>query len=348
MEQISSNEKERIAQFIKDNELDYQIVDNDINKFHVVAHDGFKFFPFNYNEQKLLMTLDPDKKDQFGAPSYNAYTYTQYENLTKFLEFISHYDKSLNKVYWYNIPADDLSYDTQSYNPEWFNDFIKEGFVIDEAVHYKYLSYTNNSYRPKLRSPFNTLHEVSPINSMTYETVNKLNFEIHPVTTKEEKETYLVKLLSNNDEVLKEYINWVVVSRKGLRLFLETLFVDMKRFKVNEGSTISELEERLDLEIEDKDWVKSKTIDMHSYTDKDGSFTIIITTDLPYIDENSDDFYDMVEDYVLNTGIPMVTELMSRFCKKYDYTLIDIEPQDNDSVDRGDSEVYYQVKIGNI
>lgn len=135
-------------------------------------------------------------------------------------------------------------------------------------------------------------------------------------------------------------------------LLIYTAMKYLKQFEsfnsVNE-SVITELEERFDLEIEDKDWIKSKIIDVHSHLEfDDGTLLIIITTDLPYIDEDSDDFYDEVEEYVLNTGLPMVTDLMSKFCKKYDYTLIDVEPQDNDSVDRGDLEIYYEVKIGNI
>ena len=40
---INTSDKERIISFIKENDLDYKVVDNGITRFHVVAEDGIKF-----------------------------------------------------------------------------------------------------------------------------------------------------------------------------------------------------------------------------------------------------------------------------------------------------------------
>ncbi len=232
MNQISDKDKQRVLEFIKLNDLDYNIVDNSINKFHLSAYDGFKFFLFEFENKKVVMSLDPTKKDSSGGPASNAYSYSYYETLTQLLEAVSHYDKSLEKCYWQCVLSDDFSYDTANYNSEWLNDFISDGYVVEESNHYNYLVYENSSYKPLLRSPFNTLHEVSTINQKTYDRIEKLYFEIHPINTM--TETYLFKLLCNNENTLKEYINYIVKSKKGLRLFIESVFNDMSLYKVSE------------------------------------------------------------------------------------------------------------------
>jgi hypothetical protein len=230
MNQISDKDKQRVLEFIKTNELDYNIVDNDINKFHLLAHDGFQFFLFEFEDKKIIMSLDPNKRDNSGGPAYDAYSYAYYETLTQLLEAISHYDKSLSKCYWQCVMSDDFGYNAENYNAEWLNEFVNEGFAVEEATHYNYITYENSSYKPLLRSPFNTLHEVSPINHKSYDRIEKLYFEIHPIDTA--NETYLFKLLCNNESVFKEYINYIVTTKKGLKLFIETVFNDMKPYRV--------------------------------------------------------------------------------------------------------------------
>ena len=45
------------------------------------------------------------------------------------------------------------------------------------------------------------------------------------------RESYLVKISFNDEPVLKEWINYKVIRKKGLRLFLNTLFEEMDKFK---------------------------------------------------------------------------------------------------------------------
>ena len=81
-------------------------------------------------------------------------------------------------------------------------------------------------------SPFNTLHEVSAFNNLQLEKIDKLYFEVHPISCVKKRESYLVKLLCNNDNTFKEYINYKVYKEKGLKLMLNTLFNDMEKYKL--------------------------------------------------------------------------------------------------------------------
>ena len=83
-----------------------------------------------------------------------------------------------------------------------------------------------------MKSPYNTIHEVSPINQETYAVVEKLYFEIHPISCLEKRESYLLKLLINNEEVFKEYVNYIVLSKKGLKLLIENIFNSVEKFKI--------------------------------------------------------------------------------------------------------------------
>lgn len=61
-----------------------------------------------------------------------------------------------------------------------------------------------------------------------YTKVDKLYFEIHPISCQPGNESYLVKLLCNNEEVLKEFINYIVSRKKGLKLLIKTIFDEIK------------------------------------------------------------------------------------------------------------------------
>jgi hypothetical protein len=120
----------------------------------------------------------------------------------------------------------------EQYNEDWWDDFVIPGKNLQERQDFNYITYENYDYRPMLKSPTNTLHEVSPINELTLTEVEKLYFEIHPVSCQENNERYIFKLLCNNDKIFKEYINYLVFKKKGVRLLVEQLFKDMEQFKV--------------------------------------------------------------------------------------------------------------------
>jgi hypothetical protein len=64
------------------------------------------------------------------------------------------------------------------------------------------------------------------------EKIDKLYFEIHPVSTLEGRESYMLKILCNNEEIMKEYVTYRVIKRKGLRLLMESIFSEAEKFKL--------------------------------------------------------------------------------------------------------------------
>lgn len=228
MIQISKEDKNRLINFINENELDYNYIDNDISKFSIVSDDGIVFYLYNYNEGYVLVKYDKVKE----MKRLVSYEYFNFNNMSQILEQLSLYDKSLIKNYWSpTANSIEVPFDKNSYIDEWYSDFISDGYKIEEGNGYNYITYTNESYKPKLISPFNTLHEVSELNSKVLTDVDKLYFEIHPVSCKVKNESYFVKLLCNNEEIFKEYINFNVSKKKGLKLWIETLFNEIKNFK---------------------------------------------------------------------------------------------------------------------
>lgn len=230
MVQLNQKEKERIIQFVEENELDYIPIDNGISKFSLTADDGISFYIYSYNENYVVVRYDKERELQ----GKQAYDYIQFKTIPQILEQLKIYDNSLPKKYWEpTINSVEVPFDKDNYNDEWYKNFIKDQkWRVEESSNYKYIVYENEDYKPDLISPFNTLHEVSTINNKEYTKVNKLYFEIHPVSCKEKSESYFFKLLSNNEEILKEYINWKVVKKKGLKMFIEDTFNNMEKFKV--------------------------------------------------------------------------------------------------------------------
>jgi hypothetical protein len=228
---MSPQDKERIKQFIKDNDLDFNIVDESVSKYHIIAYDGIKFHFENHNNNWVLVKYDPKKDDIFNVGS-QAFEYLQFKTLTQILEQLLYHDNSISKTYW-NLINDSMEIGVSNYSDGWYNNIIKDNnWLVEDMDTYKIITYTNNNYNPELKSPLNTIHEISPINELTYTKCDKLYFEIHPVNLLEGSETYLVKLLCNNDEIFKEYINYIIFKKKGLKMFLEVMFNDMVRFKV--------------------------------------------------------------------------------------------------------------------
>lgn len=233
MELVNENDKNKIIQFIKENDLDYTHVDNGITKPHMITYDGYKLFFYIYESTYVMVKYDSDK----DKPGGQAYEYFYFDTMPKLLEQLKHYDQSIRKVYWHMI-IDSISYpfDKLNYKDDWFTDLLKDEFYsIEEDVHCKYVVYENDKYKPIIKSPYNTLdsdHLASQIHSVSEMRLNKLYFEIHPISTLEGSETYMLKVLFNDDDLFKEYINYRVVGKKGLRLIIESLFNESNYFKI--------------------------------------------------------------------------------------------------------------------
>lgn len=222
-------DKNKIISFIKENDLDLIPVDSDIFKFHVQSDDKMKFFFYEYNNECVLVKYDVSE----DKPGGSAYEYYYYKTLPQLLEQLAAYDKSIPRAFWeFTSESIEIGFESHNYNNEWYVGIIDENWIIEDAGTYKYVTYTNTNYKPELKSPYNTLHEVSPINQISYTKVDKLNIEIHPVSCLEGRESYYLKLLCNNDEIFKEYINYRVIKKKGVKMLLESIFKSLEPFKI--------------------------------------------------------------------------------------------------------------------
>ena len=232
MEVINESTKLRLLEYIELNELDYNSVDNGITRFHIIAEDGTKFTIYT-NENKFIVNKYDSKKDD-GKPGSNPNEYYHFNTFSEVLEQLKYYDDNLYKRYWEpTLESIQIGFDKTNHIEDWYTNFIKDEFyTIEESSQYKYITYNNEGYNPELTSPFNTLHEVSDFNSMELTKVSRLHFEIHPISCLKKNESYYVKLLCNNDNTFKEYINYMVYKEKGLKLLIEQLFNDMEKFKL--------------------------------------------------------------------------------------------------------------------
>lgn len=226
---ISKEETGRISEFINSNDLDYEIIDNGIIRYHVKAYDNMIFYFYNYNGEYVIVKYDKTKDN--GNPGSMAYEYFNFKNLQQVLEQLKIYDDQIHKQFWYTTTnSAEIGFNKDSYVEDWFKDFQNEEeyWKAEDDDNYKYLTYNNTNCKPQLKSPYNTLHEVSPINDISYTQVDKLYFEIHPISCQPGNESYLLKLLCNNEEVLKEFINYIVVKKKGLSLLIKNIFDSIK------------------------------------------------------------------------------------------------------------------------
>ena len=218
---IDENDKNRICQFIHYNDLDYTIIDDEILKFRIISNDNISFSFYKYDESYIVVKYDKSK-DVVNDPTSQAYQYFNFKTISQLLEQLKYYDENLPKKYWeVTTNSAEIGFDKSSYKEDWFEEFSKDveyTTIEDDDSGYKYLTYNNPKKSPKMKSPYNTLHQVSDINyeEDSYIKVSKLYFEIHPISCQEGNEKYLLKLLSNNEEVLKEFINYIVTKKKGL------------------------------------------------------------------------------------------------------------------------------------
>jgi hypothetical protein len=229
MIKIKASDCDKIIDFIKINDLDLITNETD-NKFNIISYDNLQFTIYQVDESYVLVRYDRNK-DIPNNPSSQAYEYYNFEVLSKLLEQLKVHDESIIKNWWVPIlNSAEIGFDNSDEN--WLLEFITDNnYQIKSDTHSKYIEYNNDKYKPILRSPFNTLHEVSYINDEFLERINKLNFEIHAISLKEGNESYLAKILINNEEILKEYTNFIITRKKGLKLFLNNLFLEMETFK---------------------------------------------------------------------------------------------------------------------
>lgn len=234
IEVISNEDISKIIDYIETNELDYKISNTGVIRFHIIAYDKIRFYFYKNGEEYVIAKYDPSK-DIEGNPGSVAYTYYNFKTLTQVLEQISFYDNSIPKNYWVpTMNSAEIGFDSVNYNKDWYKDYINpedDCYSTEDCNICDIIVYSNDKYKPELKSPFNTLHEVSPINDITYNKVDKLYFEIHPISCLKGSESFLFKLLMNNEQVMKEYINYIITSKKGLKLFIDGLFKELDRFK---------------------------------------------------------------------------------------------------------------------
>jgi len=231
MQIISSEYKKRLNQFIIDNDLDYDYVETVLHE-QLISYDKQCFRLYEYNNEFVLVKYNP--LVDHTAPGAQTHNYLSFKTFTQLLEHLANYDRSLYKQYWY-IAKDvsEIGNDTNSYLEDWYNDFKKnDNYKIDDSYSYNTLIFEDESYKPELKSPHNTIHMVSEMHPLQYTKVESLYFEVHPISCSPKRESYLLKLKCNNDEIFKEYINYVVTSKKGLRLLIETIFNTLSVYKV--------------------------------------------------------------------------------------------------------------------
>ena len=236
---IEESDKQRLIQFITENELDFVINNEGISKFNVVSNDGKAFFFYKYNEQYVIVKFDPAKEKESilsGNPGIMAYEYFNFQNLQQIMEQLSFYDNNLYKNWWQvldgnNPQSIDMTFDNKNYSEDWFKEFSIDENWGEDIWNGDYKIVTYKEKRPiKVISPHNTLHEVSLFNSYQPEELDNLYFEIHPISLETNNESYLVKILINKESVLKEWINYRVFKKKGVKLFLENLFSNQNQY----------------------------------------------------------------------------------------------------------------------
>jgi len=231
---ISESDKKRIIDYIKENDLDYMVSEeNHIFRFFITSYDRYLYQFLKYNEKYIVIKTDT-KLGGSGSPK--SFRYSYYKNLQQVIEHLSYTDSSLYKVWWEVLdgigrPSSvNIGFIKEGYTDEWFKEFIKtnEWYGMDEEQ-YKCLVY-EKKINIKVISPHNTLHEVSLFNDYAPTDMDKLYMEIHPISVQESNESYFVKILINNEEVLKEYIKYRVHRKKGLKIFLEELFNNKNQY----------------------------------------------------------------------------------------------------------------------
>jgi len=217
MLEISNDIKNKIIDFIINEELDYQINNNGLIRFHLQSDDNYKFFIYEYQNSYVVAKNDPIE--------IKKYEYYNFKSLSQLLEQLKIYDSSLPKNYWIPVlESIDDNFNKNTYDEKWYVDFLNDSnFKVETNENYSFLIYENENIKPNISSPFNTLHDVCSLYKKTYNKIDKLYFEIYPISLENRYEKYYLKLKNNNDEIFKEFINFEIYKKKGLKLFLKEL-----------------------------------------------------------------------------------------------------------------------------
>jgi hypothetical protein len=226
---ISEGDIDRIKNFINENELEIHINEDNILRFFISTEEGFSYQIYKTNETYIVVEIN----------NKGYVKYINYSSLHQFLEQLCFVENSKPKVYFYPINQEAYAYmtfDNKNYTDEWGNYLmnsdnwkLEDSYNFHDEKEYKYLVYEQD-INLSVISPCNTLHDVSPLNSYNPTKISKLHFEIHPVLLTEKNEVFLCRILINTDEKFKEYINYKIMKKKGLKLFLEELFNNKNPF----------------------------------------------------------------------------------------------------------------------
>ncbi len=232
MPKLSENELTRTLEFIKENELDYQYIDNGIFRPHFITYDNKKIYLGKNENMYIICTYDPDK----DRPGNNPWEWETVGNVMQIIERLKQRDESIHKVYWELIGNSiEVAFDIQNYNEEWHNEFIEsDGYTKEQDSLCTYVVFESDDYEPEIISPFNTIGSDS-IGGLIHNSIpnklSKLRFEIHPIKTIPGNETYLFKVRCNEDETFPENICYQVIGKKGLKLIRQSIFSEMERFR---------------------------------------------------------------------------------------------------------------------
>lgn len=232
---ISETDQKRIKDFINENNLLYEINEENIFRFFVSSSNGLIIQFYKHNEQYVLVTTNTKSKDPFKPMQFN---YLTCKNMQQVLEQLAFYSKRVDTtIQWWEIldgvgrPSSvNIVFIKEDYTNDWSKDFIKnENWKVADDEQYQYLAF-EKKMNIKVISPHNTLHEVSWFNTYNPEQLDKLYFEIHPICVKEKNESYYVKILINKEEIMKEWVKYRVYKKRGLNLFLEELFNNKNQY----------------------------------------------------------------------------------------------------------------------
>lgn len=212
---IKDSDKKRIIEYIKENELDYKTSDGPIFRFHLISEDDYIFQICEHNDEYVV--IKSDKK-------HSKFEYYYYKNLQQVMEQLAFYDNNLTKIWWHLLdgirrPSSiNIPFIKEGYSEDWLKDFpINKNWQYSETEQYKFLVFEKKTHI-KIISPHDKYGEYPPYD------LYKLYMEVHPISVKEGDESFFVKILINNEEIMKEYINYRVYRKKGLKEFFKHFF----------------------------------------------------------------------------------------------------------------------------